>query len=53
MSATYDENNRHCRECLCPSCIYFYKKQGKCDDGCLECDGESHVADSACYEGEE
>lgn len=50
---TYDEHDKHCRECLCPSCIYFYINQGKCEDGCYECDGRSHVADCGCCEVEE
>lgn len=43
MSAAYNENNPHCRECACINCLYFYRNEGDCRDACDECDGRSHV----------
>ena len=40
----YDEQDKHCRECICPSCDIF--KTADClygPDGCKKCEPDSHV----------
>lgn len=40
----YNENDKHCRECICMSCSAFRKDdclEGK--DMCEKCDNKSHI----------
>lgn len=43
-SREYDEQDKHCRECICPSCDIF--KTADClygPDGCKKCEPDTHV----------
>ncbi len=40
----YSELNKHCRECICPSCDLFQTKEClEGEDGCGKCDNTYHV----------
>ena len=33
----YNEDDPHCRECVCPGCKYFHINDGDCNEGCYDC----------------
>lgn len=40
----YNEFNKHCRECICPSCDLFQTPEClEGEDGCDKCANDSHT----------
>ena len=50
----FDTSDKHCRECICPTCTLFQTEE--CLDGnecCMKCENDSHTAECPFYGGEE
>jgi hypothetical protein len=50
----YNENNRHCRECICSNCEL--RGSDKCDEGpnlCDKCKNEDHTIRCFYFEDED
>lgn len=50
----FSEDNKHCRECFCVTCLYFHTDE--CLDGedmCDKCDNQSHTENCPWFDDSE
>ena len=49
----FSEDNKHCRECFCVTCLYFIQMNAWTEKICDKCDNQSHTENCPWFDDSE